>query len=84
MPEGVRKALAGAKSGEHRLYASPEGHFHVLTVQELIASTAKPYDEVREAAAKKLYGEKLKKGVEDYAKKLKAQSKVATYLKRMA
>lgn len=84
MPEGVRKALAGAKAGEHRLYASPEGHVHVLTLQELIASTAKPYDEVREAAAKTLYGEKLKKGVEDYAKKLKAHSKVATYLKRMA
>ena len=39
---------------------------------------------LREAAAKTLYGEKLKKGVEDYASKLKAQSKVATYLKRMA
>ena len=26
MPEGVQKALTGAKAGEFRLYASPEGH----------------------------------------------------------
>jgi hypothetical protein len=84
MPEGVQKTLAGSKSGESRLYASPEGHFYVLAVQQVIASNARPYDEVREEIAKKLYGEKLKKNVEDYAAKLRAHSKVATYLKRVA
>lgn len=82
MPDGVQKALTGAKAGESRLYASPEGHFYVLSVQQVIASTAKPYDEVKEAIAKKVYGEKLKKSVEEYARKLRAQSKVETYLKR--
>ena len=33
--------------------------------------------------AKKAWGEKLKKAVDDYAGKLRAQSKVETYLKRV-
>ena len=83
MPDGVQKALAGAKAGEARLYASPEGYFYVLAAQQVIASNARPYDDVREEIAKKLYSEKLKKAVDDYAGKLRAQSKVETYLKRV-
>jgi hypothetical protein len=83
MPEGMQKALSGAKSGEFKLYASPEGPVYVLAVQQVLGSTARPYDEVREEISKKVYGEKIKKGVETYAGKLRAQSKVETYLERV-
>ena len=82
MPIGMRKAVAGAKARESRLYASPEGHVYVLVVQQVLPPSAKPYAEVREAIAKKLYDEKIRKAVEEYAGKLRAQSKVETYLKR--
>ena len=80
MPDGMQKALAGAKTGESRLYASPEGTFYVLAVQQVVSPSPKPYDEVRADIAKKLHGEKLKKGVEGYAAKLRALSKVEIYL----
>jgi len=83
MPPAMRKAVAGANVRDARLYASPEGHVYVLMVQQVIAPAAKPYAEVREAIAKKLYDEKVKKGVDEYARKLRAQSKVETYLKRV-
>jgi hypothetical protein len=83
MPEGLQKALTGAKTGELRLYGSPEGHFYVLAIQQAIVPNAKPYDEVREEIAKKLYGEKLKRAVEDYAGKLRAHSKVVTFVKKV-
>jgi hypothetical protein len=83
MPEALQKALAGSKSKDTRLYASPESHFYVLLIDQVIPSAAKPYTEVREEIAKKLYAEKLNKSLEDYAGKLRAQSKVETYLKRM-
>ncbi len=83
MPEGMQKALTGAKTGEFKLYASPEGPVYVLAVQQVLGSTARPYDEVREEISKKVYGEKIKKGVESYAGKLRAQSKVETYLERV-
>ncbi len=82
MPDGLQKALAGVKTGESRLYASPEGHFYVLTVQQAVGSTVRPYGDVREEIAKTLYAEKISKGVEDYAGKLRAQLKVETYLVR--
>ncbi|MBP1635149.1 MAG: hypothetical protein H6Q10_1723 [Acidobacteria bacterium] len=83
MPDGLRKALAGSKAGESRLYADPGGVLYVLAVQEAIAPKARPYDEVREEIAKKAYSEKLTKNIEDYAGKLRAHSKVQTYLKRV-
>ena len=83
MPAGMQKAVKGARAGESRLYASPEGYVYVLAVQQAIAPNPKSYDEVRETIATKLYDEKLKKGVEEYAGKLRAQSKVETYLKRV-
>lgn len=83
MPAGLQKALAGAKTGDFRLYESPEGPTYLLAVQQVLGSTAKPYEEVREDIAKKVYGERIKKGVETYAGKLRAQSKVETYLERV-
>ncbi len=82
MPDGMQKALVGVKTGESRLYASPEGFFYVLSVQQVLAASPRPYDDVREEIATKLYGEKIKKGVETYAAKLRAQTKVETYLVR--
>jgi hypothetical protein len=80
MPDGLQKALANAKNGEGRLYASPDGIFYVMAVQQVIGSQARPYTEVREEAANKLYAEKMKKSLDTYAAKLKAQTKVEIYL----
>ena len=83
MPEGVRKVLAGAKGGDYKLYSSPEGPFYVLAVQAAIAPAAKPYDEVRDEIAKKLYGQKLKRNVDDYLDKLRAAGTIEIYLKKV-
>jgi hypothetical protein len=83
MPDGLQGALVGARAKDVRLYAGPAGYFYVLLVQQSIPSSAKPYGEVREEIAKKLYGEKLNASLKEYTGKLRAQSKVETYLKRM-
>ncbi len=81
LPEGVQKAVSGAKSGDLRLYASPEGHFYVLSIQEVTGSRPQPYAEARETVAGMVYNEKLQKAVEDWIDKLKAVSDVKIYLK---
>ena len=81
LPEGVQKAVNGAKTGDFRLYESPENHYYVLYVQEVIPSKPQPYAEAREKIAKKIYNEKLTKAVEEYAGKLRAVSDVKIYLK---
>jgi hypothetical protein len=82
LPEPMQKALANPKAGDTRLYASPDDRFYLVSVQQVIAPTARPFDEVRADISKKLFGEKLLKGIEDYARKLRAASKVETYLKK--
>jgi hypothetical protein len=82
MPAGLSKALAGSKTGDLRMYASPEGHFYVLSVQQMIPPTPRAYDDVRETIARKLYEEKVKNSLEEYVGKLRTHSKVETYLKR--
>ncbi len=51
-------------------------------VQQVIDPAPRPYAEVRDEIAQKLYGEKLQKDLDEYARKLRAQSKVETYLVR--
>ena len=63
-----------------RLYASPEGHFYALSVQAVVASVPKPYEEVREDAAKRLHAEKIQKGAESYAARLRGLGKVEVFL----
>jgi parvulin-like peptidyl-prolyl isomerase len=81
LPEGVQKAVRGAKTGDFRLYASPEGYFYVLAVQGVVPSKPQPYEEAREIVSRKVFDEKVRKAVEDYADKLRAVSDVKIYLK---
>jgi parvulin-like peptidyl-prolyl isomerase len=81
LPEGVQKAVSGARVGDFRLYESPEGLFYVLVIQEVIPSRPQRYEDAREDAAKKVFDEKLKMAAEEYADKLRAVSEVKIYLK---
>jgi peptidyl-prolyl cis-trans isomerase C len=81
LPEGVQKAVAGARSGDFRLYAGPEKRFYVLAVQQVIASTPQPYEQVRSDIAKKVFNQKVEKAIDAYAAKLRELSDVKVYLK---
>jgi hypothetical protein len=80
LPEGVQKVVHGARTGDFRLYESSDGYFYILAVQDVIPSKPQPYEEAREAVAKRLFDEKVKNAVEDYAEKLRAVSDVKVYL----
>ncbi len=79
LPEDVQKALAGARTGEYRLYASPQGPAYVLYLKERIPSGPQPFETVREAIGKKLFEEKQRKAVEEYSRKLRKASDVKVF-----
>ncbi len=81
LPEDLQKAVSGARAGDFRLYESSKSYFYVLAIQEVIPSRPQPYIEVREEIAKQAYNQKLRKGVEDLADKLRAMSDIKIYLK---
>lgn len=81
LPEGMQKALTGAKPGNVRLYASRDGYFYALAIQDVIPSKPQTYEEVRQTLAQRVMSDKMKKAVEEYAGKLQSASDVNVYLK---
>ncbi len=81
LPEGMRRAVAGARAGDVRLYAGGDGYFYALAIQDVIPSRPQPYEEARQTLAQRVMSDKVKKAVEDYAGKLRSASDVKVYLK---
>jgi hypothetical protein len=81
LPEGVRKAISGSKAGDLRVYASPEGYYYALSIQEVAPSKPKPFEEAREEIAKIVFNEKLKQAMTAYLGKLRAAADIKIFLK---
>ncbi len=81
LPDGMQKALAGARAGDARLYASRDGYFYALAIQDVIPSKPQPYAEARHTLAQRVVNGKVKKAVEEYAGKLRSASDVKVFLK---
>lgn len=80
LPEDLQKVVSGAKSGDTRFYESPEGHYYVLSLREVIPPRPQPYETVREGIATRMVGEKMKREVEEYAGKLRNVYPVKIFL----
>ena len=81
LPGSIQKLVSGAKTGDLRLFESPEKYFYIFSMQEVIPSRPQPYPEAREKIASKIYGEKITRAVDEYAEKIKAVSDVKVYWK---
>jgi hypothetical protein len=82
LPEDVRQILSEAGPGDYRLYESSEGqYYYVLYVYHVIPAEPQPFANVRKEIAKKVFDEKVKEAVEDYAQRLKEYYPVKIYAK---
>ena len=81
LPEGVRKVVSGSKPGDLRVYASPEGYFYALSIQEVVPPKPKPYEEARAEIAKRIFDERLKQAMDGYIGKLRAAADIKIFLK---
>jgi len=81
LPDGIRKAVAGAKPGDVRLYPSPEKHFYVLVIERVVGAAPQPFEQVRGEIVAKVVAAKVQEAVEAFAEKLRALSDVRVYLK---
>jgi parvulin-like peptidyl-prolyl isomerase len=81
LPEGVQRAVVGARPGDVRLYAAPDQRFYVLAVQGVVAAQPQPLEQVRREVTEKVVAVKVEKAVQEYASRLRALSDVKVYLK---
>lgn len=82
IPAALGKALAGAKTGDLRLYPAEDGTY-VLQVVSETPPAARPYAEVREAIARKLYAEQVEAKVQAYVQKLRGATEVKVFISRI-
>jgi len=79
MPEGVRKAIAGAGPGDYRLYPDPGNAYYVLNLLERIPSKPMPLESVKGEMEKKVFAEKIQRVLKDWEEKLRKASDVKIY-----
>jgi hypothetical protein len=79
MPEGVRKAIAGAGPGEYRLYADPGNVYYVLNFMERIPPKSMPLESVKGEIENKVFAEKIQRVMKAWEEKLRKASDVKIY-----
>jgi parvulin-like peptidyl-prolyl isomerase len=82
LPEGLSDALAGAKTGDYRLYGAGSGQY-VIHVIELFPSAIQPFEAVKEALSKRVYGEKLNQAFKAWTSALRKQYPVEILIARL-
>ena len=83
LPENMVKTVAGAKSGDFKLSAGPEGRFSVLSIQEVIPARQQTFEEVMQEIRKKVFEATLDKAMKDWIHKLREAADVKIYLSGM-
>lgn len=78
--EKLQNAVAAVKAGDVRLYASPEGYYYALYIQDVIPAKPSPLATERKTIAQKVFGAKVAKAIEDWAEKLRKAYTVKVYL----
>jgi parvulin-like peptidyl-prolyl isomerase len=82
LPPVVRNALAGATKGDLRLLEDSGVHYVVKVVDQVPART-RPYEQVRDDLAKRLFNERVTRAVQEYADKLRKERTVEIFLVRV-
>ncbi|MBI5058129.1 MAG: peptidyl-prolyl cis-trans isomerase [Nitrospirae bacterium] len=77
----VLKTLSGVKSGDVRLYTSPEKYYYVLYIQDVFPPKPEPFEETRQFISKEIFKDKVNKSIEDWAAKLREVYEVKVYTK---
>lgn len=76
VPADLRQALAGADSGELRLYGVTNGPSYVILVKEMLPGQTLPLEKAMRGIRARLTGEKRQKAFDDYVATLRKASEV--------
>lgn len=79
LPEGVRKALAGAREGDYRFWGEGAGPFLVVHLVDHAPASPLPLESVRDRVRGLVYQEKLGKIVDDWGARLRKASDVRRF-----
>ena len=77
---GVQKALSGVNAEDFRLYESPQGHFYVLYITEIVPPMQQPFEQVAQEVRNNVFFIKLNEALNEWIRKLKESADIKIYL----
>lgn len=78
LPEPIQKALAGSATGDFRMLVEGKTGY-AINVAEMQPARTRTFAEVEDVVKDAVFYEKLNKGIDDWANKLKSSSEVIIY-----
>ena len=82
LPSDMQKALTGAKPGEFRLSAGPDGDYYILSVLGVVPARQQSIEEVMATITPIVFSNKLNQTINEWAEKLKESYPVKVYLQQ--
>jgi hypothetical protein len=79
LPEGLAKAISGAKEGDYRLHAG-DGESYVVHVVKDFPSGYLPFDDAAKGIREKLFGEKVGQAIKGWADRVRPHHDVQVYV----
>jgi len=76
----VQKALSGVTAEDFRLYESPQGHYYVLYITQVVPPVQQPFEQVQEGVRNKVFFIKLNEALKEWIRKLKESADIKVYL----
>lgn len=80
MPKQLQGVLSGMNVGDRRIYDAPAGATYVLTLTGHVPQSTAPYEDVRKAIHKKVFGKKLQASMADWSAKLRQAYPVEVFM----
>jgi len=81
LSEDLKKAVAGTKSGDFRLYEDSQNKYvYVLYIQEVYPPVIEPFEEVKKTIENKVIRDKMNTIFEEWIKKLREASDIKIHL----
>lgn len=80
LSESVRKAIAGAETGNFRLYAETAERHQVLYVRQRIAAQPRPVDEVRGEVAQGVFAQERQASMDKWVRQLRDASEIQIFV----
>lgn len=80
LPAGVRAALAGAGSGDYRLYAETPTRHHVLFVRDRVAAKPQALAQVHDDLARRVFGEEREVVLADWTRTMRERSAIRLFV----
>jgi hypothetical protein len=76
LPEGAQGALAGASTGDFRLWEESADAFHVLHVVQSVPSEVRDFEEVKTSVAGRVFADKRQQQLEHWIEQLRMASEI--------